>query len=117
MARILCVEDDADLLKLYSKVIRGFGHDVLAASNVPDGMKHIEAQHLEMLITDWSLGNDDAAPLIHGSVRYPRHVSRTAARRPPYLVELRGFEPLTFSLRESRLHASSDLETSRRNPL
>ena len=64
MARILCVEDDADLLNLYSTVICGFGHDVVAASNVPDGMEHIEAQHLQMLITDWSLGKDDAAPLI-----------------------------------------------------
>ncbi len=64
MARILCVEDDVDLLKLYSKVIRGFGHDVVAASNLPDGMEYIESQHLQMLITDWSLGNDDAASLI-----------------------------------------------------
>src|SRR3954468_939548 len=64
MARILCVEDDTDLLKLYSKVIRGFGHYVVGVSNVSDGMENIETQHLEMLITDWSLGNDDAAPLI-----------------------------------------------------
>src|SRR5438067_667550 len=64
MARILCVEDDCELLKLYGKVIRGFGHDVVTASNVPDGMQHIEEQHLQMLITDWSLGEDDAAALI-----------------------------------------------------
>src|SRR4051812_33077001 len=64
MARILCVEDDADLLKLYSKVIHGFGHDVVPAANVHDGMEHIESLDLQVLITDWSLGEEDAAPLI-----------------------------------------------------
>ena len=64
MARILCVEDDADLLKLYGKIIRGFGHDVLTAANVSEGMGHLETRNLQMLITDWSLGNEDAAALI-----------------------------------------------------
>jgi DNA-binding response OmpR family regulator len=64
MARILCVEDDADLLKLYGKVICGFGHEVVMASNVADGMDHLEERDLQVLITDWSLGKDDAAPLI-----------------------------------------------------
>ena len=69
MARILCVEDDADLLNLYSKVIRGFGHDVVAATNVPDGMEQIEFHDPQVLITDWSLGNEDAAPLITAARR------------------------------------------------
>jgi len=64
MARILCIEDDPDLLKLYSKVIRDFGHDVVGATNVFDGMEQIQSHDLQVLITDWSLGNEDAAPLI-----------------------------------------------------
>jgi len=64
MARILCVEDDLDLLKLYAKVIRGFGHDVVAASSVADAMEQLEDGDLHILITDWSLGQEDAAPLI-----------------------------------------------------
>src|SRR3954466_7266461 len=64
MARILCVEDDTDLLKLYSKVMCGFGHEGVGVTNVPEGMEHIEEEYLQMLITDWNLGHDDAAPLI-----------------------------------------------------
>ncbi len=64
MARILCVEDDPDLLNLYIKSIRGFGHDVIAALSVPDGIKQMEERHPQVLITDWNLGRQDAAPLI-----------------------------------------------------
>ena len=69
MARILCVEDDADLLKLYTKVIRSFGHEVVVAANVFDGMEQMESQDLHVLITDWSLGREDAAPLIMAARR------------------------------------------------
>jgi DNA-binding response OmpR family regulator len=64
MARILCVEDDPDLLNLYSKSIRGFGHDVIAALSVPDGIQQMEERRPQVLITDWNLGKQDAAPLI-----------------------------------------------------
>jgi DNA-binding response OmpR family regulator len=64
MARILCVEDDPDLLKLYSNVIRDCGHDVVAVTSVPDGMQQLQHNKLQILITDWNLGGQDATQLI-----------------------------------------------------
>jgi DNA-binding response OmpR family regulator len=64
MARILCVEDDADLLQLYRKTIGSFGHEVIAVQSVPEGMQQMKSNTLHVLITDWSLGKQDAAPLI-----------------------------------------------------
>jgi len=64
MARILCVEDDSDLLTLYSKLIREFGHEVVSENNVPDALRRLHQGRLQILITDWNLGRHDAAPLI-----------------------------------------------------
>ena len=64
MARILCVEDDSDLLKLYSKLIRDCGHEVVPENNVPDAMRRLQQGRLQVLITDWTLGKQDATPLI-----------------------------------------------------
>jgi DNA-binding response OmpR family regulator len=64
MARILCVEDDADLLHLYSEIIGGFGHEVIAVQSVLEGMQEMKTNKLHVLITDWNLGKQDAAPLI-----------------------------------------------------
>jgi len=64
MARILCVEDDSDLLKLYSKLIRDCGHEVVPENNVPDAMQRLQQGRLQVLITDWTLGKQDATPLI-----------------------------------------------------
>lgn len=64
MARILCVEDDSDLLMLYSKLIRDCGHEVIPEKNVPDALQQLQQGRLQILITDWTLGKQDATPLI-----------------------------------------------------
>ena len=64
MARILCVEDDSDLLMLYSQLIRDCGHEVVPEMNVTDAMQRLQQGRLQILITDWNLGRQNAAPLI-----------------------------------------------------
>jgi CheY-like chemotaxis protein len=49
---------------LYSKLIRDCGHEVVPEMNVPDAMLRLQQGRLQILITDWNLGRQNAAPLI-----------------------------------------------------
>jgi DNA-binding NtrC family response regulator len=52
MAKILCLDDDPDLLYLHKIVLERAGYEVLSASNADDALELLHSNPIDMVITD-----------------------------------------------------------------
>ena len=65
MARLLLVEDDADLLELQALVLRGAGHEVVSAQSPRDALEAFRARQPDLVIMDYRLPRpEDGAALL-----------------------------------------------------
>jgi two-component system, chemotaxis family, chemotaxis protein CheY len=77
--RILIVDDSVSLRAILIFVLEDSGYDVLSASDGLDAMRHLNSQHLDLIITDLHMPNMDGIELI----KYIR--SLTNYRQTPIL--------------------------------
>lgn len=54
-ARVLVVEDSPDLLLLVGKLVERMGYDATLASDVPRALELLDAQEVDLLLTDWAM--------------------------------------------------------------
>jgi CheY-like chemotaxis protein len=52
MASILIIDDDLEILQVYSEILEREGYDVLAASDGREGMRLCRNRHVDLVITD-----------------------------------------------------------------
>lgn len=52
MARIVCVDDDKDILETIEVILQGKGHEVYTANNGKDGLKLIKEKKPNLIIMD-----------------------------------------------------------------
>ncbi len=64
MARVLVLEDEAILHKLYKKVLEQNGFEVLSAHNLAEARQAIESQDFDFFIADLRLPDGNAATLL-----------------------------------------------------
>ncbi|MBF0614473.1 MAG: response regulator [Magnetococcales bacterium] len=64
MTTILCVEDDAQLLALYRRVLEGHGFKVLTAGSGQEGLKQLHSGPIDLVITDMLMPEMDGVELI-----------------------------------------------------
>ncbi|MBN1885116.1 MAG: response regulator [Candidatus Krumholzibacteriota bacterium] len=59
MARILVVDDDPDVVEATKMYLEKEGHDVATAFSRDEGMKHIAAEHPDLLVLDVMMDEPD----------------------------------------------------------
>ncbi|MBF0181184.1 MAG: response regulator [Magnetococcales bacterium] len=64
MVKILCVEDDAQLLSLYRRVLTDQGFEVLTANNGKAGKRLLKETPVDLVITDILMPDMDGLELI-----------------------------------------------------
>jgi len=64
MARILCVDDDAQVLELKRQILERSGHVVNTSPSVEDAIGKLDAQAYDAVITDWWFGHHDSLRVI-----------------------------------------------------
>ena len=65
MARLLLVEDDAELLELQSLILRRAGHEVLSTQSAEAALKCFQARRPDVVIMDYRIPRpEDGAGLI-----------------------------------------------------
>ncbi|MBF0272955.1 MAG: response regulator [Magnetococcales bacterium] len=64
MKTILCVEDDAQLLGLYSRMLQDQGFAVLTAHSGESGLEVLQIAQVDLLITDILMPDMDGVELI-----------------------------------------------------
>lgn len=57
MARILCVDDDADTVALKREILERAGHAVTACISADEAFLELERHSFDAVVTDWRLGN------------------------------------------------------------
>lgn len=57
VARILCVDDDPEMVSLKREILERAGHDVTACVSAEEAMNEMESRPFDAVVTDWRLGD------------------------------------------------------------
>lgn len=63
--KTLILEDDPDLIFLFSSVLQNAGYEVFSAATVFDAYPLLSKHHFDLLVCDMNLGTDLIVELIH----------------------------------------------------
>jgi CheY-like chemotaxis protein len=64
MARILCVDDEPNVVNLKCAILEQAGHTATPATSAREAIALIENQHFDAVVTDWRLGSSDAHSVV-----------------------------------------------------
>jgi CheY-like chemotaxis protein len=90
VAKILIVDDDADLRQAIRDVLRSTRHDILEAAQGLDGLRLFEAHHPDLIITDVVMPEVDGIELMREVRRsgVPTHVIVISGCRIPNVLRI-----------------------------
>lgn len=71
MDPILVVDDEADFISSYERLLRRKGYRVVSAGTRRDGLALVEAEPLALVITDLRLPDGDGLDLVRAARRLP----------------------------------------------
>ncbi|MGZ3457114.1 MAG: response regulator [Archangium sp.] len=93
MATILLVDDEADLLELYTDVLEVMGYEVIQAHDGLEALELAHRQRPDLLVTDWMMPHLDGVELCQRFLRDPRLASLPiilhSTRRAPWIPGVR----------------------------
>jgi DNA-binding response OmpR family regulator len=58
MARILCVDDEPNVVTLKCRILEAAGHNVTASTSAQDAIQKLEHDDYDAVVTDWRLGDN-----------------------------------------------------------
>jgi CheY-like chemotaxis protein len=61
MARILCVDDEPDLITLKCQILEKAGHTVTSATSAQDAIEKLRTHAYDAIVTDWLLDPEHPA--------------------------------------------------------
>lgn len=67
MARILCVDDEPNVLSLKCSILEAAGHSVTACISARDAVAKLRQNNYDAVITDWRLGDASAQSVIEAA--------------------------------------------------
>lgn len=77
-ARVLVVEDDADIRAMIGTVLEAAGAIVTLAAGAPQALRALESAHFDAAVLDWNLTGTNSATLFRALAEYaPSLRSRT----------------------------------------
>ncbi|MBT9333211.1 response regulator [Paracidobacterium acidisoli] len=72
MARILCVDDDTEIIRLKRLIFEQAGHSITACTNAADAMRILQTQDFDVIVTDWRLGQDSGRSIVQAARQLAR---------------------------------------------
>ncbi len=70
MARILIIDDTDEMLAMLQKVLRRSGHEVVAANNGETGLRCLQQQPIDLVVTDIFMPEKDGIEIIRNLRRH-----------------------------------------------
>jgi two-component system response regulator HydG len=71
MARILCVDDEPNVVALKCAILEAAGHIVTASTSAHDAIEKLEGNSYDAVVTDWRLGDADGHAVVHAAKTHP----------------------------------------------
>jgi two-component system response regulator HydG len=67
MARILCVDDEPNIVSLKCAILQAAGHEATASTSAGDAIEKLEHNSYDAVVTDWRLGDADGRAIVQAA--------------------------------------------------
>jgi len=67
MAKILCVDDEPNTVKLKCAILESAGHEVTACLTARDAIDKLKHQSYDAVVTDWRLGDANGRAVVQAA--------------------------------------------------
>ena len=67
MARILCVDDEPNVVALKCAILEAAGHIVTVSTSAHDAIEKLESNRYDVVVTDWRLGDADGRAVVQAA--------------------------------------------------
>ena len=67
MARILCIDDEPNVVALKSAILEAAGHKVTAATSAHDAIEKLQHNEYDAVVTDWRLGDANGRTIVQAA--------------------------------------------------
>jgi DNA-binding response OmpR family regulator len=67
MARILCVDDEPNVVKLKCAILEAAGHQVTPCTSAADAIEKLKHAEYDAVITDWRLGDANGRAVVQAA--------------------------------------------------
>ena len=74
MAKILIVDDEVNVRKLYSEELRGEGYETAAAATVAEALESVERENPDLIILDIKLGEESGIDALMKIAKSRKHL-------------------------------------------
>jgi two-component system response regulator HydG len=67
MARILCVDDELNIVNLKCSILEAAGHQATPATSAGDAIEKLEHNNYDAVVTDWRLGDANGRAIVQAA--------------------------------------------------
>jgi two-component system response regulator HydG len=67
MAKILCVDDEPNIVTLKCAILQAAGHQVTSSTSAQDAIEKIEHNAYDAVVTDWRLGETSGRSIVQAA--------------------------------------------------
>jgi len=67
MAKILCVDDEPNVVALKSAILQSAGHTVATATSAKEAIHKLEQDTYDAVVTDWRLGDANGRAIVQAA--------------------------------------------------
>ena len=67
MSRILCVDDEPNVVTLKCRILEAAGHIVTPATSAKDAIEKLEQNSYDAVVTDWRLGDANGRAVVQAA--------------------------------------------------
>jgi DNA-binding response OmpR family regulator len=67
MSRILCVDDEPNVVTLKCRILEQAGHTVTASTSAHDAIDKLEKNEYDAVVTDWRLGDANGRAVVQAA--------------------------------------------------
>jgi two-component system response regulator HydG len=67
MAKILCVDDEPNVVKMKCAILEAAGHDVTPATSAHDALEKLKHETYDAVVTDWRLGDANGRAVVEAA--------------------------------------------------
>lgn len=71
VAKILCVDDDHDVVALKQAILEEAGHAVTSCDSVEAAVRELDRHAYDAVVTDWRLGEDSGRTVVQAARTMP----------------------------------------------
>ncbi|HZL66428.1 MAG TPA: response regulator [Candidatus Limnocylindrales bacterium] len=70
MAKILCVDDEPNIVTLKAAILEAAGHQVTSATSAQEAIEKLQLNRYDAVVTDWRLGDSSGRAIIQAAKMY-----------------------------------------------